>query len=101
MRRALVLEIAASVQVVELESQAYPLSYVYSEKRFEVVFAVGPVAAFVVRYVGYRRKRVGEVKLVDRGYEVVVGLGEHELLVLAAVDEYAVDARRAEVAQRA
>ena len=96
-RRALILVVSAGVNVVELEAEAQLLVGVDGEVGLEAVLTVDIGTAREIRQVGERRVGVGEVELVDWLDEVVERLQEHELLGLLAVDENAVQARRAEV----
>ena len=78
-RVVLILEIAAGIEVVEVETEAQTLAEVSREAGVDVVLAVGLVAAVVVGHVGDGRQRVGEVPLVGLGEHLTVGVGECKL----------------------
>ena len=99
-RRVLLLVVASSIVVVQVEAEAGPLACIDGEFSLHVVFAVQLVATVVVADVGVGRQGVGEEEVVRFYGGVVVGLREVELTRCRPVDEDTVLARRVVVARR-
>ena len=97
--RALVLVVAASVDIVEVEAHAQSFARVHAKLSREMVLAVCAVSCRVVCEVCERRQRVGEMECRHRLHEIVVRLCEEKLSVVLTVNEHAVYAWRADVAQ--
>lgn len=94
------LIVAASIDIIEPESQTKPLAGIDGKQSLEMVFAVVLVATFLIGQVRDRRERIGEMELINGCVEEVIGLREEELLRLRPVNVYAVHAWRTEVSER-
>ena len=99
-RGALVVVVAAAVQIVELETETQPLAGIDGEEGLEVVLTVGAVAARLQREVGDGRVGVGEMVVAHIGDEIVEGLGENKLAIGLPEVEDAALAGNTQVARR-
>ena len=100
MSGALVLIVTTAIDIIEIEANANSLAGIHGKLCFEMIFTIVLVTAFLKGDVCDRGEGVDEMELIYFGDEEIVRLCEIKLLWFLPIGKNAVQAWRAQIAQR-